>query len=293
MTQEPERTKEPERRDVAFGALLDQLGKVTPAVNVIAPLLKAAKWRAVLMWAVLADLLVTLGLFLWWWHAGTLKANLTGLLVPSIVLGVLIYIFSSVVSTWSSIRALAEGEKASAVSTLRAEELQEKLDENFFTNLVKINFKYLDQYYLQTQLQANKSFFLCSIAASVSLTVLLGGIVMLFLKPNQTQAGYVATAAGTLGEFISAVFFYLYNQTIIKMGEYHQKLVLTQNVSLALKISEGLPDKERWAAQSKLIEYLSKDVNRFLTARAESGPDNYGSSRPTRASRRPPRTRNQ
>ena len=49
---------------------------------------------------------------------------------------------------------------------------------------------------------------------------------------------YVVTAAGILSEFIAAVFFYLYNKTIQKMREYHQKLVLTQNISLALKISD-------------------------------------------------------
>jgi hypothetical protein len=51
------------------------------------------------------------------------------------------------------------------------------------------------------------------------------------------------------------------------MGEYHQKLVLTQNISLALKISEELPSAEQVTARSKLIDYLSKDINLFLTAR--------------------------
>jgi hypothetical protein len=145
--------------------------------------------------------------------------------------------------------------------------LKENLDDNFFTNLVKINFKYIDQYYLQTQLQADKSFQLCVAAASLSLLVVIAGIVLLYLRQTATAPGYVATAAGTLGEFIAAVFFYLYNRTITKMGEYHQKLVLTQNISLALKISEELPSAEQVVARSKLIDYLSKDVNQFLTSK--------------------------
>src|SRR5947208_5970231 len=50
----------------------------------------------------------------------------------------------------------------------RTENLQEDLEQNFFTNLVKINFNYIDKYYLQTQTQADKSFLLCAVAASVS-----------------------------------------------------------------------------------------------------------------------------
>lgn len=165
-------------------------------------------------------------------------------------------------------RSRLERKLATLSTTQKSEELQEKLEENFFTNLVKINFKYIDKYYLQTQLQADKSFLLCAIAACVSLAVILGGIVMLFVNENARAAGYVATAAGTLGEFIATVFFYLYNQTITKMGEYHQKLVLTQNVSLALKISEELPTTQQVTARGKLIEYLSKDINLFLTAKA-------------------------
>jgi hypothetical protein len=149
----------------------------------------------------------------------------------------------------------------------RTENLQEDLDKNFFINLVKINFEYIDKYYLQTQLQADKSFLLCAVAASVSFLVILGGIVLLFVRPIVKEAGYIATASGTLGEFIAAVFFYLYNRTITKMGEYHQKLVLTQNISLALKICEELPKAEQVTSRVKLIDYLSKDINLFLTAR--------------------------
>lgn len=151
--------------------------------------------------------------------------------------------------------------------TRRAEELQDKLDENFFTNLVKINFTHIDKYYSQTQIQANKSFVLSTIAAFFSFFVILIGIVMMFFGKNNPS--YVTTAAGVLGEFISAVFFYLYNRTIIKMGEYHQKLVLTQNISLALKITEELPEADRAKSREKLIEYLSKDINVYLTKKVE------------------------
>src|ERR1041385_6430011 len=85
-------------------------------------------------------------------------------------------------------RAKIERELASKITTQKTEELQEKLDENFFTNLVKINFKYIDQYYLQTQVQADKSFLLCAIAACTSLLVIVAGIILLFCgKPVKKQ----------------------------------------------------------------------------------------------------------
>ncbi|WCN09163.1 hypothetical protein [Marinomonas mediterranea] len=40
-----------------------------------------------------------------------------------------------------------------------AANLQDTIETDFVTKLVQINFKYLDQYYEQTQNQANKSFF--------------------------------------------------------------------------------------------------------------------------------------
>jgi hypothetical protein len=76
----------------------------------------------------------------------------------------------------------------------------------------------------------------------------------------------VATGAGVLGQFISAVFFYLYNQTVIKMADYHRKLVFTQNIALSLKISDGLPPEEKTKAQVALIGVLTNNINQYLAA---------------------------
>ena len=143
------------------------------------------------------------------------------------------------------------------------DKLQETLEEDFFTKLVKINFRYIDQYYLQTQSQANKSFTLCATVAVIGLMILTAGIVLMFV--GKTTPAYVTASAGVIGEFIASVFFYLYNRTVLKMGHYHHKLVITQNVSIALKIAEGLPDADRIAVQKDLVARLTEDVNRLLT----------------------------
>ncbi len=49
------------------------------------------------------------------------------------------------------------------------------------------------------------------------------------------------------------------------MGQYHQKLVITQNVKFAMKIAEGLPATERVKMQQQLIQQLTENVNKYLT----------------------------
>ncbi len=232
---------------------------------------KPLKVARIAWWATAASAIsvVVVGILLW--IDGSLQEKWAVVLILPAAIGAYLVLVLALVGflRWF-IRSRLERELRTRITTQKSEELQERLDEDFFTNLVKINFKYIDQYYLQTQLQADKSFLLCAAAACVSLLVILAGIVMLFLNQTGKEAGYVATAAGTLGEFIAAVFFYLYNRTITKMGEYHQKLVLTQNVSLALKISEELPPAEQVIARTKLIDYLSKDINLFLSMRSSN-----------------------
>jgi hypothetical protein len=143
------------------------------------------------------------------------------------------------------------------------EELQENISENFFTKLVQINFKYLDKYYLQTQEQADKSFRLASFASIAGLVVIVIGIIMMFFE--KTEPAYVTTGAGVISELIAAIFFYLYNRTILKMSQYHQKLVITQNISLALKISEDMKGDNKSKIQEMLVDRLTMDTNKYLS----------------------------
>jgi len=143
-----------------------------------------------------------------------------------------------------------------------AGELQNSIEEDFFTKIVKINFKYLDQYYLQTKDQANKGFYISASAAVMGLIIIFIGIILMF--NDKTTPAYLTTATGVVSEFISAVFFYLYNKTVIKMSEYHKKLVLSQNVALALKISDSLPENDSVEAKKVLIHQLTNEINKYF-----------------------------
>jgi hypothetical protein len=150
-----------------------------------------------------------------------------------------------------------------SLSDVQKQQLQTTLEKDFFTKLVQINFQYLDEYYDQTGSQADKTFRLTAGVATISICIVISGVVLMFF--DKVEAAKVTAGAGILSEFIAAVFFYFYNRTITKMGQYHQKLVITQNIGLAMKIAEGLPEADRVAAQKELIQRLTTDVNRYLT----------------------------
>lgn len=145
---------------------------------------------------------------------------------------------------------------------LEGQTLKENLKEDFFDKLVQINFNYIDKYYAQTQVQAQKSFSLAAVAAAIGFLVIATGVVLMFIK--DIEAAKITAGAGVLSEFIASIFFYLYNRTILKMSRYHQKLIFTQNVSLALKVSEKLPDTEKIAARKSIIDRITIDINKYL-----------------------------
>ena len=77
--------------------------------------------------------------------------------VISFVIGLLISVPFSVafyyglyvlIRRW--INKTSRGQVKSEILSEKAESLQDELDKDFFTNLIRINFKYLDKYYLQT-----------------------------------------------------------------------------------------------------------------------------------------------
>lgn len=181
------------------------------------------------------------------------------------LIGVCFHFFATTVSNFvDRIRIFQLKQELSAKG---AEKLKDSISDDFFNKIIEINFKYLDQYYMQTQQQAYKSFSMCVGAAIVGFAVIIVGLVMMFVNPDKVQLAYVTTGAGIISEFIAAVFFYLYNRTVVKMSQYHQKLVITQNISLALKTADELKGSQEKREKSLeiIIDRLTQDVNKHLT----------------------------
>ena len=145
---------------------------------------------------------------------------------------------------------------------LGIEDAKKNIDEDIYQNLIKISYKYLDEYYLQTRQQAQKGFFVTVCVAIAGAIIVAIGIIAMFF--GKTTPAYVTTASGVVTEFIAAVFFYLYNKTIASMSDYHNKLVLSQNVSIALKITESMSKEQGEKIKEHIVEELMKDINTYI-----------------------------
>ncbi len=143
-----------------------------------------------------------------------------------------------------------------------AQNIKNEMKEDIFENSIEMSYKYLDQYYLQTREQAQRGFYV-TIGVAIFGAILIGvGIVTMFI--GKIEPTVITCATGVLTEFISAIFFYLYNKTITSMSKYHNKLVYSQNISIALKVSDSLPAKDKIEAKNMIIKELLKDINAYL-----------------------------
>lgn len=142
------------------------------------------------------------------------------------------------------------------------ENIQESVQNDVFENSIKMSYKYLDQYYLQIRDQAQKGFFV-TVCVSVFGAILIGvGIVLMFM--DITNPSYITCASGVITEFIATIFFYMYNKTVTSMSKYHNKLVLSHNISIALKVADTLPEEDKVKSKNLIISELLKDMNSHL-----------------------------
>ena len=95
--------------------------------------------------------------------------------------------------------------------------IQLNVSQNYVGSMMQLSYSYLDDYYLLTSKQANKSFAVM-LAVSIGGAILIGiGIVGTFLgNLENIYLVYLSTITGIIIEFISAIFFYFYNNTIIR-----------------------------------------------------------------------------
>ena len=130
--------------------------------------------------------------------------------------------------------------------------------DSYFDRLVNINIRHLNDYYRLVSEQTDKSF---GLSRSVSLVgfgfILIGLVVGLAVPDNQRLVAYLTTAAGILINFISSIFFYLYNRTVRQLKEYHTSLIQVQNVLLSFKIIEDISvDDGKHDITKQMIEFL-------------------------------------
>lgn len=143
------------------------------------------------------------------------------------------------------------------------QQAQERIGEDFTESLLTLSYRYLDQYYLQVRRHSEQSLLLTLIFAFLGgLTVLAGIAASLFW--GLAEQSYIAVGAGILTDFIAAIFFYLYNQTTKEMNAYYDRLVLAQNLAIAIKTADMLEGAERTAEFTAVIAALLTDYNKYL-----------------------------
>lgn len=141
--------------------------------------------------------------------------------------------------------------------------VQDQIEENFTDSLLKLSYKYLDQYYLQARQQSNRSFWITVGFSVLGGAVLLSGVVGLVFFQSGTE-GYLTVSAGLITNLISAVFFYLYNRSARQMQSYYDRLVLAQNLAVAVKAAELLPQEAQTKQLGAIIDQLILDYNKNL-----------------------------
>lgn len=130
---------------------------------------------------------------------------------------------------------------------------------SYFQNLVTINVTNLRDYYFLVKQHTNGSFRAAIGVGIVGFLLIISGLAIGFLKSESNSVTYIASGAGVLTEFISGVFFFLYNKTVRQLKEYHDSLLNVQNVLLSLKLLESVNDPQLRAPMiTTMLEYLMR-----------------------------------
>ncbi|HEX5284062.1 MAG TPA: hypothetical protein VFW30_08075 [Bryocella sp.] len=133
-----------------------------------------------------------------------------------------------------------------------------KGDDSYFDSLVKINVENLAEYYELVKSHTDKSFSVSVGAGIIGFLLIVTGLTLSFIQVGPGHVPGITEGAGIITEFISAVFFYLYNKTVASMKGYHDSLLAVQNILLSFKLvgdTEAAPEaKARMVEQ--MLEYL-------------------------------------
>lgn len=144
-------------------------------------------------------------------------------------------------------------------------DVPESISMDFISALLSKNCKDMDQHWEWIKTQAQRSFWLAAAACAGAAILISTGAVSLIL----TRAIAVPTiiiSTGILVALLGALFFYQYHRFAMKIADYRQKLALAQNVNLALKTAEGLPDNEGAIAKKDLVKELLDNINKLLVS---------------------------
>jgi hypothetical protein len=143
--------------------------------------------------------------------------------------------------------------------------------EKYFAGLATSNLRSLKDYYYLVEEQSDKSFKNASRVGIFGFLLIVAGVIIGLVRGiEDVPIAYISSVAGVITEFISAVFFVIYNRSVAQLKDYHKYLVDLQNLLLAFKIIDDVPvEAEKIKLISKIIEGLINNTSSKLTTQAE------------------------
>ena len=156
--------------------------------------------------------------------------------------------------------------ESSRINTLIHNLDESTTEEDYFNKLIAVNLKYMDDYYYLVQIQTSKSYGLTRFGALVGFLVLIVGVGLSYVDSSNIT-GKLTIVSGVIIEFISAIFFYLYNRTIQQLNIYHDKLIAVQDTTLALKVAQSINDEN---LKNQTMRYLTEILTNKLIKTPET-----------------------
>jgi len=126
----------------------------------------------------------------------------------------------------------------------------------YINELVEINLTRLDEYYNEVKRHTFYSFTFSMVVGLVGFSLIIVGIFLGYDSEKVTTA-YISGIAGILIEFISGIFFYLYNKTVKQLKLYHDNLIDLQNTLLSFQLIERVnKPSDKDSIIGKIVDYL-------------------------------------
>lgn len=135
-------------------------------------------------------------------------------------------------------------------------ETEEPID--YINKLIELNVTRLEDYYDEVKRHSFLSFSFSISVGVVGFMLIITGILLgYFGHGEKMNIAYLSGLSGIITEFISGVFFYLYNRTVKQLKTYHNDLIDLQNTLLSFKLVEQIEDEQKKVSLvGNLIDYL-------------------------------------
>ena len=153
------------------------------------------------------------------------------------------------------------------------DKLEDARPDKVFRYIFLINNAAVEKYVNQSRAQAEVSFALCRVAAIAGFLLLVASIVIgivVELNGRSLSIAYIAGIAGVITQFISGVFFWMYNRTLQQINVFYQGIMSQQ--------TEALVGIGRFSAFTKEAEEETQEGSRLAKVIAAAAAESHDKS---------------